>query len=615
MHGKVKNNVPKIIVTKSAELTRVMLDTMARISAVVGVTLGPGGCPVILERQELGLPPTLTKDGVTVVKALGFADPVADALLELVRDASIRTANEAGDGTTTAIILADAIIRRINIYCSTNPQISPQFVVKSLMNTFRDIIEPCIKQLSIPVDSTTPEGRAKLKAVATISANGDAELADVVMQCLDMIGDEGNVTISEVSGPSEYRAQRIPGYPIGVGYEDSQRRFYPEFLNDMGAMRCVLTAPHFLLYHGQINTFSSLLPALVTISKEWEGKLSGKNPECPLLSSNIVVVATGFSDSVLSDLAANFAAPDTINVVPMVTPRTAMAHSQHDLLLDLAAITGATIFDPLAKPLDKCGVGDVGPGIFAVNEEGLLKNGYFEIFRYRANVVGVAQGTKYEEHLVERIGQLQTQIANHDSKLDVALLRERLAKLSSGIARLIVSGASNGELKERRDRAEDAVCAVTGAIKHGCLPGGCWTLTYLQKHLDQLFPDNPMIEKILIPALQAPFITLLTNAGFNKEDIFNTMEKLLDSCVFYPGDSGVFDVQNQEWVDAFKSGLLDSTPAVLEAVRNAMSIALILGTTGGAVVFGRDTELERQDAREALEFLRNVNVNEANNRP
>lgn len=631
MHGKIKNNIPKDLQPRNEKMRSIVLDTMSQISELVGATLGPGGCPVMLERQEFGMPPILTKDGVTVMKALGFDNSIADGIMELTRDASIRTANEAGDGTTTAAVLAEAIVRKTFDYCRENPKVSPQYVVRSLMRIFRDVIEPAIQNATVPVDPTTDEGKSLLHAVATVSANGDTELADVVMECLDIVGDEGNVTIVEVSGKSEYRAQRIAGYPIMIGYEESARRFYPEFLNDMGNMRCVLQAPHFLIYHGQITSTSTIMQAVRELGRQWQRKIDeerqGITSDVPIRSPNIVLVATGFSDQVLSDLAANFRAPDTLNIVPLLTPRNAMMHGQHDLMLDLAAVTGATVFDPLTRPLDTCTMNDVGPGLYVQDVEG-FKSGSVEIYRFRTNVIGQAWGEDFQKKHLERISALQTQAKNPESKLDASLLRERLAKLTSGIAQLIVSGASNGELKERRDRAEDAVCAVTGSIRHGCLPGACWGLMYVLHVLEEIDSksDYDLCQKILMPALEAPLYKLLSNAGLNDEEITSIVDTMIANQVdVFEEDSEVpltnpslyqvYDARKQEWVQAFHDGLLDSTPAVLEALRNAMSIALNLGTLGGAVMFRRDPILERQDAQETLNFLRNANINEADERP
>ncbi|MEP6627670.1 MAG: TCP-1/cpn60 chaperonin family protein, partial [Ginsengibacter sp.] len=162
------------------------------------------------------------------------------ATLEAARDASVRTASEAGDGTTTATILADSLVRGIFAYVESNPKVSPQQVVRTLEKTHRDILEPLLKQISRKVDTSTEDGLKTLAEVATISANGDQELAQAVMKCFEICGDEGNVTISEVSGPSSFEVEHVKGYPIPMGYEESCGKMYPKFVNSIRTQQCIL---------------------------------------------------------------------------------------------------------------------------------------------------------------------------------------------------------------------------------------------------------------------------------------------------------------------------------------------------------------------------------------
>jgi len=608
--GKVKNTSTKIVLPKSKKLQDIVVKTMGIIEDIVGATLGPGGCPVMLERSESGLPPMVSKDGVTVIKALGFREPIADGVLELARDASVRTANEAGDGTTTAAVLAAAIVRETFRFCEKNPKISPQYVVRSLMRVFREVIEPALKNKSTKIDLDS-DSRTLLWNVAMISANGDSDLADAVMEAVKITGDEGNITIVEQSGPSVYRTNKIDGYPIALGYEDSARKFYSEFINDAAHNRCLLHAPAFILYHGVITNRSVFMEASRVLTEAWMAAQNGEDRG--VYSPNFVLVATGFSDAFLGDLATNFAADDTMNIVPLLTPRTPMQQGQKDLLMDLAAITGATIFDPTTRPLDTITPEDVGPGIQVIDEEGHIRPGSIEIFRSKTVVRGRALGEKSEQKHLKRIEDLITQSSNPESKLDAILLKERLAKLTSGIAQLVVSGASNAELKERRDRAEDAVCAVIAAIKHGCLPGACWGLAYVANLLASaqvsLPSDINFCREILVPALGAPHRRILSNIGVSDNEIDVVLSQTMKNA---SNDIPcVYNAREQEWVDAFKEGLLDATPAVLEALRNAMSIALQLGTLGGAVMYERDEILERQETRADIDHLRSVSEGES----
>ena len=624
-YKKVKSSA-KIINVKGEALTKLVLDTLGTISSIVGATLGPGGRGVLIERYEHNLPPTVTKDGVTTMRALGFTDPTKHVILEAARDAAVRTASEAGDGTTTATVLADAIVKNINRYCSSNPRVSPQRVVRLLEKTFLEVIEPAIRKEAIKVDFSTPEkrelSRKLMHSVAKVSANGDVALADAVMECFEITGDEGNVTLIEQSGPSKYEVEEIRGYGVGVGYEESCGRMWSKFVNDPATQRCTMENPVFLIYNGKITEIQTIQLLMERIGNAWQQGLYKHH--------NVVVVASGFSDTVLGILGINFAERTSINVYPLTVPQSPIPGGQLGLVEDLCAITGAKLFDPLNYPCDRGELQDLGPGVEL-----------FEASRYRSNIVGHATGPVilgyellqdergvqrsepafdtmlYEDLLMVRVDEVKVQVDNAVSQLDKMMLEERVAKLAGGIARLKVIGASNGETKEKRDRAEDAVCAVRGAIKHGALPGGGWMLARLTKLVEDM--DNEILSSVLAPALELPIYRLLENAGMTREEIeagpldgmYLKIEYGENPNVSASDKYKVYDASAHEWVDALEDGLLDSVPAVLEAVRNSISIAALLGTLGGCVVFARDDLLERGEADNTAEFLRNANVNEA----
>jgi chaperonin GroEL len=590
-YQKVKS-VAKQIQTRGPDLDRTILGTMRTIAEIVGATLGPGGRQVLIERQEYNLAPMVTKDGVTVFRSLGFDDPAAQCIMEAARDAAVRTASEAGDGTTTATILAEAVVRLTKEYTEKNPRVSPQRVVRRLERVFKDVIEPEVRRLSVKADLTTDAGRKLLWNVAKISANGDTELADAVMQCFDIVGDDGNVTIAEVNGASRYEVERIDGYPIAMGYEESCAKFYPKFINDPGNQRTLLQKPRFVLYHGRIQDPQSLFIVLSRLGNAFE---QGQ------ISPNVVLVATGFSENVLGYLAMMFPEPGALNVFPLLVPQSPFPNSQLDFLQDLAAVVGSEILDPMNLPFEEATLEHLGTAEV------------FEAFRFRSNVIGRPSN---EDALLLRVDQLKVNLTRAESKLDEIYLQERIGKLTGGIARLKVVGSSNGESKEKRDRAEDAVCAVRGAIKHGVLPGGGWTLLKLMAGLKQL--NDPIVDGVMIPALFEPFKRLLENMGIteaNDDEFRGILAPILIGLDKQPGEGlVVYDALDGTHVDPFEGGVLDSTPAVLEAIRNSLSIAVLLGTLGGTVVFKRDSEVERAEARDMANFMRNANRNEADER-
>jgi chaperonin GroEL len=587
-YQKVKS-VAKKIQTRGDALDRTILQTMKTISSIVGATLGPGGRQVLIERQEHNLPPMVTKDGVTVFRSLGFEDAATHCIMEAARDASVRTASEAGDGTTTATILAEAVVRLTKAYSEKNPRVSPQRVVRRLEKIFKVHIEPSLRRQAIKADMTTTEGRALLQNVASVSANGDTDLAEAVMTCFDLVGDDGNVTISELSGASKYEVERIEGFPIGIGYEESCAKFYPKFVNDPANQRVLLERPTFVVYHGRIQDPQSLFNLLSKIGYGFESQAIGPN---------VVLVATGFSESVLGYLGMMFPEAGALNVFPLLAPQSPFPNGQLNFLLDLCAVTGANLMDPMNLPFEQAELKDFG------------KATIFESYRFRSNVVGKPN----EDLLLLRVDELQTNLARAESQLDTIYLQERIGKLTGGIARLKVIGASNGELKEKRDRAEDAVCAVRGAIKHGCLPGGGWALLKLMNELKDF--EDPILNEVLIPALFEPVRRLLENVGLTEEndDEFRAILAPILLSLQNGQEPVVYDCLEGKHVFAKEDGILDSTPAVLEAIRNSLSIASLLGTLGGTVVFKRDLETERTEARDMANFNRDSNRNEADER-
>jgi chaperonin GroEL len=465
-YAKVKS-ASKLIIPRSEALERKVLETLDTIASIVGATLGPGGAPVLLERQDFGLPPLVTKDGVTVFQALGFDDPVSHAIMESMRDAALKTASEAGDGTTTATVLSWAIVLYVQQYRHKHPEVPVQRIAERLRDVFEDKLLPAMEKLSRDIDYSTDAGKKLVRAVATISANGDEKLADAVMECFDLVGDQGTVAISEKSGKPSYQVEKIEGFPVPIGYEDSCARFMQAFMNDPGNGRVIMRKPYFILYNGVITDVQSVFSVLDRMQGAYLNRPSrgeAHNPEQPFIESpNIVLVAHGFSEQVLGTLAINFNNPEAIRTLPLVTPRSSLQNGEAHFLDDLAAVTGATVFDlTQQKGLDSA----VIPGEGEPLDCDIGTSDEFEMLRWRSTVIG-----KFDSDLVaDRAAVLEQMAASAISELDGRMIRDRLAALTGGIAKLWVIGSSQGELRERKDRADDAVRAVQGATKSGVLP-------------------------------------------------------------------------------------------------------------------------------------------------
>ncbi len=571
------------------KLQKIIVETMDEIAGVVGKSLGPGGRVIIIESDLQGIPNKNTKDGVSIFRALGSHDPFKHLIIEQTRDAAIRTVNEAGDGTTTATVISAALIKNLFDFCSKNRRYSPQKVARIIARTLDETLVPSIRKQSIKI---TTKNQDLLERVATVSVNGDKDMAKAVIQAFEEVGygASSHVTIQELSGPSgQYEVKLIEGFPVDKGYEESIGKFHPAFINDQGNQRCLLDKPLFILFDGNITDMVQIQPVLESIGEEY---VSGKSE-----FKNVVIVAHNFSDQVLTQLAFNFPNPQTINIVPLTTPLSQIINGQLEFLMDISAFTGAKIFDMNNSLLDAL------PEDFGKSMEKI------EIYRFRTTIVGEPDQLNVED----RASQISTRIKQSESKIEKILLEERLGKLTNGIAQLKIYGSSNAELKEKADRAEDAVCAVRAAISHGCLPGGCRVLINLLIGLLAETENKEIMQDVLIPSLAAPFYKLLDNAGYNVDEQQEILGKLLEN------KDLVYDVENGVFGKAKELGIFDATLAVEQALKNAVSIASVMGTLGGIVAFPRDGQLERQHAldeenfRQTLDNAENMR-NEANER-
>lgn len=566
----------KVMIPSSQKLENEVLSTLNHIASMVGVTLGPGGKQVLIERPEIGMKPIMTKDGVTVIKHLGYEEATKQLILEAARDAAIRTANEAGDGTTTATILSNSIAQYASAVVKANPKFSPQKIVRE-MQKLVPYLSKKIESYKIEIDGENYED--VLLKVATLSANGDSELANAIVKGLDLVGEEGDMTIVESQGPSKYEINRINGYTVERGYEESCRNFANGFINDKSGTMVVLEKPIFILYDGILNDMSQVFEPLTRLNDY----LNSTKAE----SKNVVIAAHGFSEIVLGDLHTNWNHPQTtIKMYPMLTPERAIQNWRTNFLYDLQAYTGTPVFNPVDKPIV-----DMDPQILVENNR-VTK---VEVSRYKSMIFA----SEDQEAIAIRVEELRLQRENPESEYELNDLNVRIGKLTSGIVRLVISGPSAGETREKRDRADDAWMAIKGAINHGAVPGGGYVLVRLAADLTVMADSMPAgptkyAIAILASALLAPVETLYKNYGYNEEEISLQLTAILNN------DHQAFDVSEQEWVD--KHSLLDSLPAVSEAIRNSISIASLLGTVGGIVAFKRDYDSDKEEEKLVRQF-------------
>jgi chaperonin GroEL len=558
-----KSKAKEIIADKD-RLKEIVTSTLHNMATIVGATLGPGGRGVLIERE--GLPPLVTKDGVTVCKSLGMDKAEANVVVEAAKEICLNTAKEAGDGTTTAIVLADAISRHGIEFMKANPKYNPQKLVYELQSLYDEVILPNLKNDAINIDSED-----QLRQVATISANGDVKIAEKVVEAVVAAGDDGTVLIEEGQG-NVMRVEPINGYIVTAGLKELGQ-IGPVFINDKANQQAKMDKGIVFLYDGSMNDLK--VPAL--IQEAIEGT--------ELMGSPILVFAHSFSDVVLDRFAKT--TKGGITVVPMKTPMSGLPNSRSMFLLDMAAYTGATVYDP--GNLESLEDDDVGFGTFES-----AKINFYET---------LIIGNPNADRINDRVRELKSIGDAAFSDMDRMHIRAAIGKLTGGISTIFVGGASELEVREKKHRVEDAVEAVRSAIAEGVVPGGGITHIRLARLLHQLVPIKPAAI-ILVKALYEPVTLLLANCGEDPEPIIERMVVVSERLSGYNYDFNlnVFDANKHEFVNALDAGIIEPAKVCRVAIGNALSVASLLMTLGGIVVVPRDSGLENQLAMSKQAF-------------
>jgi len=430
----------KDIIADKTKLNDIVSETLDKMARTVGATLGPGGRPVLIERD--GKPPLATKDGVTVAKSLGLDRAEDNIIVEAAKEICINTAKDAGDGTTTAIVLANAITKYGHEFIANNAKYNPQRIVNELEDLYEDIIVPHIKSQSQDVSA-----EEKLVNVATISANGDKRIAKVVVDAVMAAGDDGHVLIEEAQG-DEMRVETIDGYIITAGLKEIGQ-LGPMFMNDKANQQCNMDDGHVFLYNGTIND-SKVLGFLEQALQEDEfGNLTYDG-------SPVIIIAHEFSDTALDQLAKN--AKKGISLCPIKTPRSGLPNSKTVFLEDIAAYTNAKVFDP--SNIGEIEQEDLGSFVSA-------KSNLYETF-----IVSDVD----HERIDARVKELKAIESSCFSDMDRMHVRANIAKLTGGISTIHVGGVSDLKVRERKGRVEDAVEAVSGILL-AAMPDGVGGVT------------------------------------------------------------------------------------------------------------------------------------------
>lgn len=570
-YRKVKTS-PKINLSEDDGLTQKIFNTIQHINKIVGTTLGPHGRPIIIEKLEPGLPPYMTKDGVTVIKSMAYDDPVQQIVLEVLRDSAIKTVELAGDGTSTSTVLSYGLVREMFRFLNDNRTYSSQMVMREIQDFTKNVLLPAVAEKAVKI---TPENQdTLLRAVATISSNGDKQLANAVLDCFELAGDAGHITIAEEYG-SGFEVSKIKGFPMGTGWENSLNIFYNEFVKEENNGKINLENVRFVLIDGKIQDIGAISNLIGMLEQE---AIKAQT------TAHYVLMAKGYSREFLQSLAKiwNFQG-GMIKILPLVIPIDGYPNCQHEFLVDLGAFTGSKVFNSLTVPASKAvpsDLGDVTP--------------LFECSQYKSVVLGSGNA----ELILNRAKDLKGRI-EHNSKLMTSILQERIGKLTGGIAKLVVKSLSETGLRETKDRAEDAICAVKGALKSGVLPGGGRILLNLSMLVEQ--QGSKVVKEVLGTSLREPFLRMLRNSGLSAERINEISYHLINNPEI------VYEIISGEFGDPFELGLFDSAPAVSESLKAAVEISTNLGTAGGMICFPRNNQMDMADGKEKAELYNNMN--------
>ena len=512
----------------SEEARHAILQGVEKLSAAVKVTLGPKGRNVVLDKKWGA--PTITKDGVTVAKEVELEDPYENMGAQMVKEVASKTSDVAGDGTTTATILAEAIYREglKNVTAGRNPMDLKRGVEKA--------VEAVVK--SLQKQSKSVKDRTEISQVATISANSDATIGDIIADAMDKVGKDGTITVEEAKG-METTLDVVEGMQFDKGY------LSPYFMTDAERQECVLENAYILINEKKISNLKDLLPLLETVAK------SGK----PLL-----VIAEDIEGEALATLVVN-KLRGTLTCCAVKAP--GFGDRRKAMLEDVAILTnGSSISEEMGIKLENIKLDDLGRAKRIVIDK---------------DNCTIVEGAGKTSDINGRVNQIRKQIEDTTSDYDREKLQERLAKLAGGVAVINVGAATETEMKEKKARVEDALHATRAAVEEGIIPGGGVALLRSIPAIEKLnLEDDEGVGALIVKrALEEPSRQLTHNAGLEGSVV---VQKLKGQ----KGSNG-FDVAKEEYVDMFKAGIIDPTKVTRAALQNASSIASLLLTTEALV--------------------------------
>jgi len=494
-----------------------------KLANAVKVTLGPKGREVIIEKKWGS--PLVTKDGVTVAKEIELKDPYENMGAQLVKEVASKTSDVAGDGTTTATVLAQAIFTEGLKAIASGA--NPMDLKRGIDRAVSAVVEE-IKKLSIPVS-----GRREIEQVATVSANNDQTIGKIIADAMEAVGKDGVITVEE-SKSAETTLETVQGMQFDRGY------LSPYFITNPDKMECVLEEPYILIYEKKISNVKDLLPVLEQVVR------AGRP---------ILIIAEDVEAEALATLVVNHL-KGVIRACAVKAP--GFGQRRKDYLQDIATLTNGTAITE-----------ELGIKLESVTLDMLGRADKVIVDKDNTTIVG-GKGSK--EAIQARIEQIRKQIQETTSDYDREKLQERLAKLSGGVAIIRVGAATEAEMKEKKARVEDAVHATKAAVEEGIVPGGGVALVRASEVLDNLSVDNPDQQigvDIVKRACRAPLRQIAANAGFEGYVV-------LEKVIALGKEKGVnygFDASVGEYKDMVEAGIIDPTKVVRTAIMNAASVA------------------------------------------
>ena len=508
-----------------AEARQLVLSGVEKLSRAVKVTLGPKGRNVVLDKKFGS--PTVTKDGVTVAKEIELEDPFENMGAQMVREVASKTSDVAGDGTTTATVLAEAIYREglRNVTAGANPMALKRGVDKAVEHAVQ-----ALGKASKPI-----KNRDEISQVATISANGDTTIGEIIADAMEKVGKDGTITVEEAKG-IETTLDVVEGMQFDKGY------LSPYFVTNAESMETVLEDAYVLLFEKKISNLQDLLPLLQNVAK------SGKQ---------LLIVAEDIEGEALATLVVN-RLRGTLQACAVKAP--GFGDRRKAMLEDIAVLTGGRfITEDLGIKLESVQLSDLGRAkrIVVTKED-----------------TTIVEGGGKTADIKGRIEQIRRQIEETTSDYDREKLQERLAKLAGGVAVINVGAATETEMKERKARVEDALHATRAAVEEGIVPGGGVALLRCQTALAKLQfedEDEQIGLGIVLKACESPLRQLVFNAGVEGSIVVQEVKK-------QKGNQG-YNVAKDEYVDMVKAGIIDPTKVTRSALQNASSIASLLLTT------------------------------------